>query len=69
MVSSKPSAVDLRATRACRATGMRGDVAQGLLGDAVQAERNVLRDGLEAGVGGERDLDGLLAADLGAMRF
>jgi hypothetical protein len=48
---------------------MRDDVAQGLLGNAVQAERNGLRDGLEASGGGERDRDGVLALELGAMRF
>jgi hypothetical protein len=48
-------------------TRMRGDVAQALLGDAVEAERNVLRNGTKV-VGRERDLDAVLAADLGAMR-
>jgi hypothetical protein len=46
---------------------MSGDVAQGLLGDAVEAEAHVLRDGPQV-VGGARDREAVLAADLGAMR-
>src|SRR5262245_44922137 len=47
---------------------MRDDVVLGLLGDAVQAHRNILRDRLYAG-SKERDLDGVLAPDLSAMCF
>ena len=47
--------------------GMRGDVAQRLLGDAVQAQRNVRRNGIEAGSGGQRDIHGVQALNLGAM--
>ena len=69
MVSSKPSAVGLRATSCLARARMRGDVAQRLLGHAVQTERNVLRDGHRGRRGGERDLDRVLATELGAMVF
>ena len=69
MVSSRPAAVPSQGDVRLARPRMRGGVAQGLLGDAVQAERHVLRDVAQAVGGSERDRERVLPTKLRAMRL